>query len=214
MKRWPILTSFILFVGLCASVTFWTLQFFKPVVRPVAAPKQQTVAVANPDALFGLFGGRAAAAAAATNFQLKGVVVADNESESVAILVPDGKPAIAVRVDAEAAPGVTVKEVHPKYVLLSEGGAIKRVELPVTAPPARMEAPLAASPAMQQGIQQAGQQNLQQNTQPSAPPAMPPPAPPPVQPIPQPMMPPPGAQMAAPANVPAGRVIGRPVNPG
>jgi hypothetical protein len=32
--------------------------------------------------------------------------------------------------NAEVLPGVTVKEVNRRYVLLSEGGAIKRVELP------------------------------------------------------------------------------------
>ncbi|MBV8664875.1 MAG: hypothetical protein JO269_00185 [Burkholderiaceae bacterium] len=191
MKRWPILVSFVLFVGLCASLTYWALQFFKPVPRAVVAPKQQLVVEVNPDAIIGLFGGHATATAAVTNFQLKGVVVSNDDKESVAILVPDGKPAVAVRVDAEAAPGVTVKEVHAKYVLLSEGGAIKRVELPANAPPMHPESPLA--------VQTAPQQNLAP-TLPAAPP-LPLPAPPPGQ---QTAMPSPGAGGQMPGNV-AGR---------
>jgi general secretion pathway protein C len=206
MKRWPILTNFVLFVGLCASLTFWTMQFLKPVARPVAAPKQQTDIVANPEAAFGLFGGRAAAVAATTNFQLKGVVVAGNDSDSVAILVPEGKPAVAVRVGAEAAPGVTVKEVHAKYVLLSEGGVIKRVELPATAQQSRLEAPLTAPAA--QGVQQ----TMPQNTAPSAPPLMPPSASPPMQGIPQNLQSPSGGP-TTPANVPIPHGPGWP-NPG
>jgi general secretion pathway protein C len=47
----------------------------------------------------------------------------------VAILSADGKPARAVAAGSELAPGVIVREVHPQYVLLSESGIIKRIEL-------------------------------------------------------------------------------------
>jgi general secretion pathway protein C len=147
MKRWPILISFVLFVGLCASGTFWALQFFKPAARPVIAPKQRVNTEIDPEAAIDLFGGRLTAVAATTNFQLKGVVVARDPAESIAILIPDGKPAIAVRVDSDVIPGVKVTEVHPKYVLLSEGGAVKRVELPLVATPSRPESPIATNQA-------------------------------------------------------------------
>jgi general secretion pathway protein C len=150
MKRWPILVSFILFVGLCASATFWAMQLFKPAVRPVAMPKQSSKVDVDPEAALELFGGRAVAVAAASNFQLKGVVVAKNAVESVAILVADSKPAEAVRVNAEVIPGVTVKEVHSQYVLLSDGGVVKRVELPASAQQSRIDSPIGMiqAPAM------------------------------------------------------------------
>ena len=66
----------------------------------------------------------------ASNFQLKGVVVASDPTESVANLSNNGKTAQTISVDHEADPGVTVKEVHKTYVLLSERGATKRVNLP------------------------------------------------------------------------------------
>jgi len=128
VKRWPLITSFVLFIALCGSAAYWAMQLFKPPVRAVAAPPQAAQAAPKPDAAAGLFGGHAYAAVA-SNFQLKGVVVSNNPAESVAILAANGKPARAIRTNAEVVPGVTVKEVNRHYVLLSEGGVIKRVEL-------------------------------------------------------------------------------------
>ncbi|EGF33922.1 hypothetical protein IMCC9480_3848 [Oxalobacteraceae bacterium IMCC9480] len=129
MKRIPLVASFFLFMALCASATYWTLQFMKPPQRPMVAVAQPNQGDVSLEVAAGLFGGRAAKVALASNFQLKGVVVAGNASESVAILVADGKPPLASRVDSEVIPGVIVKEVHARYVLLSEGGIVKRVEL-------------------------------------------------------------------------------------
>lgn len=129
MKRLPLITSFALFIALCISAAYWAMQLFKPPLRPVAAPPQAVQYAPRPDAAAVLFGGRQTIAAA-SNFQLKGVVVAGNAAESVAVLAAGGKPAQAIRTNAEVIPGVKVKEVHPRYVLLSEGGVVKRVELP------------------------------------------------------------------------------------
>jgi general secretion pathway protein C len=108
------------------------MQLFKPQLRWVAAPPQTVQSAPRPDAAAALFGGRPTVAVA-SNFQLKGVVVDSNASESVAILAAGGKPAQAFRTNSEVVPGVKVKEVHPRYVLLSEGGVVKRVELPTDA---------------------------------------------------------------------------------
>lgn len=130
MKRWPLVATFVLFIAVCISAAYWAMQLFKPPLRPVAAPPQAVQqAVPRLDAAAVLFGGRQTIAVA-SNFQLKGVVIASNADESVAILAAAGKPAQAVRNNSEVAPGVKVKEVHPRYVLLSEGGVVKRVELP------------------------------------------------------------------------------------
>lgn len=129
MKQWPLVTSFILFVALCASVAYWAMQVFTPPVRPAVAPPQAVQPAPNLAAAAGLFGGRSNVAVA-SNFQLKGVIYSGNPASSVAILATDGKPPQAIRANAEVIPGVTVKEVHRQYVLLSDGGVIKRVELP------------------------------------------------------------------------------------
>ena len=132
MNRWPLIASFVMFLALCVSVAYWGMQLFNPPLRAVAAPPQTNQAAPSLDAAAGLFGGHAHAVLA-SNFQLKGVVVASNPAESVAILVANGKSAQAVHTNKEVLPGVTVKEVNSRYVLLSEGGVIKRVELPENA---------------------------------------------------------------------------------
>ena len=107
------------------------MQFFKPPLRAVAAPPQTMQGFTPPrlDAAAALFGGRTTIAVA-VNFQLHGVIAAGNPTEGVAILAAGGKPAQAIRVNTEVMPGVMVKEVHPQYVLLSERGVVKRVDLP------------------------------------------------------------------------------------
>lgn len=130
MKRLPILVSFVLFIALCASATFWGMQLFKSKTRAMVAPPQAILQPVRLDAALALFGGHAAMVAVLSNFQLKGVIVSDNPAESVAILGADGKPAQSIAVNVEVVPGVTVKEVFAKYILLSQGGATQRVELP------------------------------------------------------------------------------------
>jgi general secretion pathway protein C len=166
MKRWPVVASFVLFSALCASTAYWVMQFFKPPVRAVAAPTQIAQPEFNLDAAAGLFGGRRTAAlAAASNYVLKGVVVAGNPRLSVAIVAVDGKPTQAIGIDAEVVRGVTVKEVHTQYVLLSEAGVAKRVPLqenvktpatastPNVAPvPIQAQAPVQAPPQIPSAV--------------------------------------------------------------
>lgn len=133
MRRLPLVASFLLFIALCASLAYWGMQLFKPPLRPVAAPPRSVQADIRPEAAAAVFGGRRGNVAVASNYQLQGVIFSGSPHDSVAILSTDGKPAQAIRVDKEVVPGVTVKEVHRDYVLLSEGGAVKRVELPESA---------------------------------------------------------------------------------
>jgi len=128
MKRMPLVVTVLAVALLSASLAYWVLQLNQPPQRALAAPPPPAAAALNLDAAKGLFGGQITVAAA-SNYQLKGVVAAGG-SGSAAILAVDNQPAQAYGLGREVAPGVTVKEVHPKFVLLSEGGAIKRVDLP------------------------------------------------------------------------------------
>ncbi|MFC5472363.1 type II secretion system protein N [Paraherbaspirillum soli] len=156
-KRLPGLASLILFMLLCACSAYWFLQLVKPPVRAVAPPPQEEAPQLDLSAAGGLFGGRGAAAVA-SNYQLLGVVAAKDAADSVAILSADGKPAQSVRAGAEVQPGTSIKEVHKTYVLLSEGGILKRVVLPEdarpksgasspVAPPGQFPGPQARPPA-------------------------------------------------------------------
>lgn len=153
MKRLPLIVTVLAVVLLSASLAYWGLQLFKPQQRAIAAPPPPPPMGINVDAAKGLFGGQVTVVAV-SNYQLKGVVAARGE-DSAAIIAVDGKPAMSVAIGKEVVPGVTVKEVHAKHVILSEGGVNKRVDLPsdigVSSGPAVM--PGQASPIAQPGIQ-------------------------------------------------------------
>ncbi|WP_192804986.1 type II secretion system protein N [Noviherbaspirillum aerium] len=199
MKRLPLAISFVLFILLCASIAYWGLQMFKPPLRPVAAPPRAAPPEVRPESATALFGGRAAPVAAASNYQLRGVIFSGSARDSVAIISADGKPPQAIRVDREVVPGVTVKEVHPGYVILSENGASKRLELPETGRDAGITSPAAAPrPATQpmppgrgmmgnrsQGASMPGAGNVPAATPPNPPaaPAAPPPTAQPAPPV-------------------------------
>ena len=148
MKRLPVILSFLFFVTLCVSLTYWALQWFQPSSRPIAIPIAVAAAENPLDIAAGLFGGKAAPAAVLANVQLKGVVVADRPRESVAIISIDNAPARAIGIAAEFQPGMTMREVHHQYVLITDNGATKRIDLPVVAT-AVQQSPIVAIPIIQ-----------------------------------------------------------------
>ena len=150
-KRLPILLSLLALILLAASLAYWVLQLYQPEQRPLAPPPLASQPAPSADAAATLFGGQPTTVV--SNYQLTGVVSAG--SNSAVILVADGAPPKAVRIGREIAPGVTVAEVHRRYVMLSDGGVMKRVELNVdnnqgamiSAPAAQMAPAGAAPPA-------------------------------------------------------------------
>jgi general secretion pathway protein C len=138
MKRLPIILSLLALVALAASIAYWVLQLYQPPQRPLAAAPQAALPEPSIDAAATVFGGQAAAAVA-TNYTLTGVVAAGRDS--VAIIVAEGSPPKALRIGKEVVPGVTVSEVHPRYVMLSDGGIMKRIDLPSDSKAAAATAP-------------------------------------------------------------------------
>ena len=120
MNRLPVVASFVAVVALSASCAYWGMLLFKPEQRPLAAVPMQAAPEAPVAAARNLFGGDIAVAAA-SNYQLRGVVAAANGRGSVAIIAVDGQPGKAYPVGAEVASNVTVQEVQGLYVVLSEG---------------------------------------------------------------------------------------------
>ena len=162
MKRLPLLFSLLAVIALSASIAYWVLALYKPQQRPLAAIVEAPLPDPAPDAAATLFGGQASTAVA-SNYQLTGVVAAGRDS--VAILVADGQPPRALRIGRESA-GVTVREVHPKYVILSEGGIVKRIEL---ATDAKAGTSLALAPPTANMNQPQMQQQQQQQPPPEPP---------------------------------------------
>jgi general secretion pathway protein C len=132
-KRLPLLLSLLGVILLAVSLAYWILQLYQPPQRPLAAVPQAAMPDPAIDAAATLFGGQVAVASA-TNYQLTGVVADGNSS--VAIIVAEGSPPKALRVGKELAPGITLAEVHPRYVMLSDGGVMKRVDLATDTKPA------------------------------------------------------------------------------
>lgn len=126
MKRLSLILSLLLFVALCATASFWVLQFIKPDARKISAPPVMKP-VADVETVAGLFGG---AMAMNTNYQLKGIVLANPASQSGAIIAVDGKATQAYRIESEISPGVKLSEVHAAYILILDNGVSKRVDLP------------------------------------------------------------------------------------
>jgi general secretion pathway protein C len=141
MKQMPLVAASLMFVAAGASCAYWGMPWFRPPARPVVAAPKAVPPPLTIDAAAGLFGGQPAAVA--TTFQLKGVI--DDGRDGVAVVVADGKPPLALGVGQEAAPGVTVQEIHQTYVMLNEGGTAKRLDLPPGAT-AGLEIVAAAAP--------------------------------------------------------------------
>ena len=133
MKRLPLLFTLLALVFLAVSATYWGMQLYKPQQRPIAAVQTAALPEPAPDAAATLFGGQPVTAVV-SNYQLTGIVSAGRDS--VAILVADGQPPKALKVGRELAPGVSITEVHGKYIMLSEGGVMKRVDLAADSRPA------------------------------------------------------------------------------
>jgi general secretion pathway protein C len=200
-KRLPLLLSLLGVILLAASLAYWILQLYQPPQRPIAAVPQAAMPDPTIDAAATLFGGQVSVASA-TNYQLTGVVADGNSS--VAIIVAEGSPPKALRVGKELAPGITLAEVHPRYVMLSDGGVMKRVDLATDTKPAAAlgGAPGGGAPGGAPGGPPGGmpQQNFPQpqqiTTAPAAQPVQavpePPMSPGAVQPQPQPSMTNPG----------------------
>jgi general secretion pathway protein C len=169
MKRLPLLFTLLALIALSASAAYWVLQLYQPAQRPLAAAPPSAAPEPSADAAASLFGGQAAAVVA-TNYQLTGVVAAGRDS--VAILVADGSPPKALKLGKEVVSGVTVQEVHPRYVMLSEGGVLKRIELAAEAKPNDSAAPPGPGAPQQMPQRQMPQQQAmpQQPVQQPAPP--------------------------------------------
>ena len=144
--RLPLVLNVAAACVLSASLAYWAMQLYRPQQRPLAAPPPAERAEPQLIAATGLFGGTPATSAVASSYRLTGVVAAGRDS--VAIIVVDGAKATSVPLGKEVAPGIRVVEVYPRYVMLSEGGVAKRIDLAQDAPPSTGVAPPASPEPM------------------------------------------------------------------
>ncbi len=185
MKRLPVVFSFLLFLALSATLAYWLVQWTAPAPRAVSAPPKSERTISPVSAAASLFGGRSPGSTIA-NVQLRGVVHAGSSSGSVAIIAVEGKPPRALTVNSEITPGVIVKEILNKTVVVSEKGVERELSLPAFAaqesnaiapqagmPPAPIAPPASLSGAMYTGTSAgtSGSSNSQSSGTTSPPPA-------------------------------------------
>ena len=132
MKRLPVMISFVLLLALSATLAYWIVRWTAPAPRPVSAPPKSERTMPPISAAANLFGGRSSGSAIA-NVQLRGVVHSGGPVGSVAIIAVEGKPPRALTANSEIAPGVIVKEILNKTVVVSEKGVAHELSLPAFA---------------------------------------------------------------------------------
>jgi general secretion pathway protein C len=118
-----------LMVALCVSAAYWASQWRTPAAQSVVAAPQIRPARVDIASAAKLFGGRPVSARKGRDFQLRGVVVAGNPADSIAIMKTDDGIRV-LPVNAEIVSGVKITEVHRRYVMLADGGEMRRIELP------------------------------------------------------------------------------------
>jgi len=129
MKRLPIIFSFLLFLTLCASITYWLLQWTAPATRPLIAPVPVDRALPEMTAAANLFGGNAEAVSP-VSVQLSGIIMASRAADSVAIITIEGKPMRSLHIKDNLISGLVIEEIKATSVVLSSSAGKQEVSLP------------------------------------------------------------------------------------
>ncbi len=128
MPTLPRLLSFLLFIALCMSLAWWLMPLFSPAPRTLSAPPSSPFGAPNLSTASALLGGQTSLASN-NQYQLTGIVRAQDTRDSVAILSSAGQPAMSVKIGTKIASEMSVSEIHADYVLLDDHGQTKRIAL-------------------------------------------------------------------------------------
>jgi len=126
----------------CAQLAYGAIRLMTPPPTPAPAPvRSMTVRDPDPVLLARAFGQVEPVAGPIGNIQLAGVFAAG--PDSAAVFVVGDRPAKAVRLGQEVAPGSTLVNVDPGSVTLDSGGVRRQLRVP-SAPMAALAGPGAA----------------------------------------------------------------------
>ncbi|MFM7658150.1 MAG: hypothetical protein ACKO5Z_06145 [Burkholderiaceae bacterium] len=146
MKQLPRLTSFVMSLALCASITYWLLQWMAPATRPLVIPAQAEYSLPDISAAANLFGG-ATKAVGTLPIQLKGIILANHPTESVAIITLNGKPARALKANAVVSDGMLIEQITARGVILLDHDAERPLSLPAFSVPMAERPSVSSEPA-------------------------------------------------------------------
>ena len=131
-ERLPNAVSFLFFVGIWMSLSFWFQQWLSPPkqvveLMPVAEQSMPPLASAA-----NLFGGSEQTSMLA-NVQINGVIRSNSSKDSVVIITADGGPSRALRLNSEIMPGIVIKSINSRSVIVAGKGAEREIALPAFA---------------------------------------------------------------------------------
>lgn len=126
---------------LAYQLAHWTWVFLTPAPSAAAAPESAAVDLAAVSRLFGATAPPGSAPTSTGGLRLKGVVAPTPGVAASAIFSTGSGRDLAVFVEREVSPGVTLAEVHPDHVVLSRGGLQERLDLDLPRSAASASAP-------------------------------------------------------------------------
>jgi general secretion pathway protein C len=126
--NYPRVVSFVLFVGLCSSSTYWVIQFYKPIQRAVIAPPPLVQKAPDIEAAYSFFG-YVPSANLTSNFKLKGILFSNRVKDSVAMLTFNGNMQ-KVHIGTELSENIKVNEITQNWLIILDNGMEKKIELP------------------------------------------------------------------------------------
>ena len=131
-ERLPNTVSFLFFIGLWVSLSFWLQQWLSPPVQPMQLFPMAEQSIPPLSSAANLFGGSEQSSMLA-NVQLNGVIRSNSSKDSIVIIATDGGPSRALRLNSEIMPGIVVKSINARSVILSGNGTEREITLPAFA---------------------------------------------------------------------------------
>ena len=131
-ERLPNTLSFLFFIGVWVSLSFWLQQWLSPPVQPMQLFPMAEQSIPPLSSAANLFGGSEQSSMLA-NVQLNGVIRSNSSKDSIVIIATDGGPSRALRLNSEIMPGIVVKSINARSVILSGNGTEREITLPAFA---------------------------------------------------------------------------------
>ena len=131
-ERLPNTVSFLFFIGVWVSLSFWLQQWLSPPVQPMQFFPMAEQSIPPLSSAANLFGGSEQSSMLA-NVQLNGVIRSNSSKDSIVIIATDGGPSRALRLNSEIMPGIVVKSINARSVILSGNGTEREITLPAFA---------------------------------------------------------------------------------
>lgn len=128
MNRISQACSTLLFLLWCASLTYWTLYFTTPPSHQVASLSVHDMTKVSLTDAMSLLGGGSNNENRIPLF-LSGVILSGESGASLAIIGAPGATQRVIRRGAELMPGITLQEIHAKYIVVLDHGLQREVPL-------------------------------------------------------------------------------------